>query len=319
MDPTYGVSLDHKFHDECHWYNFCLSVWLAGCCLQIFAFIKMFAFSGWHFGPAGPSQWTPKGSLGRKNNIKIKNNHEARLAALLSVGRKRSTFTSFELRWCSPFADRQNRRHGIIWVRTQLVFGLPHYWRTVHCHDASVIMLPSSLVPPHGHHFHLMALESKSRGTPSRHGLEPHPPHPKGTGKKKERPLKMKSDPTRVTSARATSPWPYRGHLPTPLHRRPTGGHPDDAGHKRPGQRRSRKRSRPAEGLRHRGPPGRRTQKNDTHTFLGDLTWSTFLDPFLLWPSSFSSFSVPKARHRVKAAKKASWPSPVPPPGKTFL
>ena len=44
IDPTYGVSLDHKFHEECPWNNF-LSGWLAGC-LQIFTFIKIFAFSG---------------------------------------------------------------------------------------------------------------------------------------------------------------------------------------------------------------------------------------------------------------------------------
>ena len=34
MDPIYGVSLDHKFHEECHMHIFCLSVclsvWLAG-------------------------------------------------------------------------------------------------------------------------------------------------------------------------------------------------------------------------------------------------------------------------------------------------
>ena len=39
-DPTYWVSLDHKFHGECHRHNFfvCLSGWLAVClavCLQI--------------------------------------------------------------------------------------------------------------------------------------------------------------------------------------------------------------------------------------------------------------------------------------------
>ena len=52
MDPTNGVSLDHKFYEECPRHNFlsvclsvCLSVWLAGC-LEIFAFIKIVAFSG---------------------------------------------------------------------------------------------------------------------------------------------------------------------------------------------------------------------------------------------------------------------------------
>ena len=41
---------------------FCLAGWLAGC-------LEIFAFSGRNFGPAGPLQWTPKGSLASKNNI----------------------------------------------------------------------------------------------------------------------------------------------------------------------------------------------------------------------------------------------------------
>ena len=46
IDPTYGISLDHNFHEECHGHNFlsvCLAGWLVGC-LQKFCFYKFFSF-----------------------------------------------------------------------------------------------------------------------------------------------------------------------------------------------------------------------------------------------------------------------------------
>ena len=56
IDPTYGVSLDHKFHEECHRHNFSLAGWL-----QNFAFIIFFCFFRLKFWARRALTMDPKG------------------------------------------------------------------------------------------------------------------------------------------------------------------------------------------------------------------------------------------------------------------